>query len=777
MADMFERAKASVTRAFIESNFGHPDAFWENGNYKTVSPLRDDCNAGSFSIREDGVFHDFATGESGDIITLLSAMNGVTPAQAARSLIGEHTPAPVEREEKAIDDGQQIGLSWMPIPEGKVPQFNTKPDLLTLFHVDGSGAFFVVRYNARDDGKKLIYPVYWTGSTFRKGLPEDLKQHRPLLQFDRSKRVIIVEGEKNASDGEKFMPQYTWTTWHGGAPAVKKADFSDLAGCDVVIWPDLDEPGETAADYLCGRLADIAGTLARVVPPLGKDKGWDVSDAIAERYDIEGLIDSAILIDDTGIRADINTVVEPRMAADRAYTDLGNSERFVDMWGHVLRYNVDKGRWLVWLEGRWHDEDQTIITPMLKRTVRNIALLGTGKEALFWGRKSESAKSVSAIMSMSRVEPGIQVSEVDLDQHMYYLNCPNGVVDLRSGVIMPPKPEWLCYKTTNFNYNPKAGCPRFLRFLDETFDDPGTINFVQRWLGYSLTSDVSAQTFAVFYGIGANGKSTLVETMQRVAGDYVKTAPPDTFIQKPAGGVPNDIAALRGARMVLATETEANAKLAEAKVKSMTGGDRVSARYMRGEFFEFTPTWKITISTNHRPRISGGDYGIWRRVVLVPFNNVVTPDRQDPLLPNKLLEEAEGILQWCVKGAIAWYSDHGGRVGLQVPESVYAETQEYREDEDTIGRFIATGCYPQDEVMTMLSSGQLIRGGSPSSHVFYSFRRWAEKEGEDAYARMSQNFFSRAMRERGYVVERTNSERYYPGIVPKPEYAQTAGYN
>lgn len=778
MSDLFDRAKAMVTRQYIEQEFGHPKARWMGDNYLTVSPLRKDAHAGSFSIREDGIYYDFVTEESGDIITLLSKMNGSSLKEAAETLLGDtYTPeAPAKPQPEEEEDKPGPKLSWLPIPEGRVPQFGSKPDCLTLYHVDGKGAFYVVRYDPPAPDKKIIYPVFWTGATFTKGLPDDLKRTRPLYRFDPAKTVVIVEGEKKCMEAEKAFPEYAWTCWHGGASNVRKVDYTPLSGCDVVIWGDLDDPGMQAADYLCNRLAPLAGTLRRVVPPLGKNKGWDVGDAINEDFNVLGLLEDSVIIDDRELRVDADTIVDPRPSAARAYTDLGNAEKFCDMWGHILRYNLDKCRWMVWHDGKWKDSDQTIITPLFKRTIRSIAIEGTGNDALFWAKKSESSHAINAMIELAKKEPGVPIKEEDLDRDPYLFNCANGVIDLRTGRLMKAQPDMLCYKSSPTSYDPSATCPLWMKFLDETFDeDPGVLNFIQRWLGYSLTADVGAQTFAVFYGIGANGKSTLVETIQRIVGDYVKTAPPDTFIQKLSGGIPNDVAALRGARMVLTTETEANAKLAEAKVKSMTGGDRVSARYMRGEFFEFTPTWKITISTNHKPRISGGDYGIWRRVVLVPFKNVVPIPKQDPLLPNKLLEEAEGILNWCVKGAVAWYSSRGGRTGLQVPEAILSETQEYREDEDVVNRFLTSACYTHEEIQRKLSRNELIRDGSSATQVFFAFRNWCEKEGENGYAKMTQNMFGRAMSERGHTPERLASGRSYAGVVPKDEYVVAEG--
>lgn len=785
---LFEKAHGVVSRTFIEEEFGHPNARWLADNYQTVSPLRGDEHPGSFSIRADGVYYDRAFGDSGDIIDLYSKKYDVSPAEAARRIIAACGGTAVEDDslkysEPRIETEAKIGLSWVAIPEGKKPSLRGTPDYMTLYHVRGVPAFYVVRYNARSDNeRKIIHPVYWTGATFASGLPEDIKKKRPLLLFDARRTIVIVEGEKCVEEARAKFPMYEWTTWHGGAANVNKVDLAPLVGCDVIVWPDLDEPGAGAADYLCKELVGVAGLVRRVIPPLGKPKGWDVADAIEEGYDVLPLLEVATVIEQKISSAEEVTITEPRPSTGRAFTDLGNAERFVDQWGHIVRFNVDKQKWLVWLNGRWDDSDQSIVTPMIKRTIRSIAIDNEKADAIFWARASESSRAIRSMMTLAQNERGIPVSENNLDQHLYYVNCPNGVVDMRSGELLEPKPEFLCTKVTRAKYNPEASCPVFMKFIKETFmGDDGLINFVQRWIGYSLTADVSAQTFAMFYGIGANGKSTLVETIQRIAGDYVKTAPPETFVQKHnGGGIPNDIAALRGARMVLTTETEANARLAEAKVKSMTGGDRVSARYMRGEFFEFSPTWKITISTNHRPRISGGDYGIWRRVVLVPFSNIVTPDKQDPLLQNKLMDEAEGILSWCVKGAVAWYTSGGGRIGLQVPEVVYAETQEYREDEDIVGRFIANTCMSIEEIQRAMANKSIIRTMSPVSHVYFSYRYWCEQEGEYSSAKISQNMFSRMMRERGYNPSRFNIDgvtaRWYEGLVIKPQYLRIAEY-
>ena len=215
--------------------------------------------------------------------------------------------------------------------------------------------------------------------------------------------------------------------------------------------------------------------------------------------------------------------------------------------------------------------------------------------------------------------------------------------------------------------------------------------------------------------------------------------------------------------MVLTTETEQNARLAESKVKTITGGDKISARFMRGEFFEFYPSWKIIISTNHRPRISGGDHGIWRRIILIPFEFTCPADKMDATLPKKLWEEREGILAWMVSGAIDYYKDGCGRAALKVPELAKAATEEYRADEDVIGRFISEACFVGDE---------LRRHACPipirASHMLEAYRRWCDQNNEIAAGRTSNIAFSRALSERGFVTSKMGDGYMgYKDICPK----------
>ena len=763
---VFDKARASVNRGFVEARFHASGAHWKGNNYFTINPMRTDGTVGSFNIREDGTWYEFLDGSHGDIFDLLAAVEGRAAVEIAQEMAGGWTPAP--QSPLPPPSPRQATLpeaDWKPIPQGKMPTFRGEPSCVTTYPCPATDEdmFIVVRYD-HPEGKKEIFPVFWDGEMFKKGLPPSLKgenAYRPLFRFHKDNTVVIVEGEKKCSQANVALAgRYSVTCWHGGAGAADKVYVEGLIGCDVILWPDNDQAGQDAMRVLAGKLQGKAHV--RIVEiPNGVPKAWDIGDCIAEGRSPEILLESSI---DYPYEPGSTIDPVPVDLPTREYTDLGNSERFIDRHGGRLKYSIEKRSWLVWNGKRYTDADPSDITPMIKETVRSVAQPGD-TESMGWSKKSESSGAINAMLTLASREPGIPVHEEDLDPDPYLFNCGNGIIDLRTGVLSPHRRDALCSKMSPVDYDPNAGCHRFMDFLDDISLGRGDImNFIQRWFGYSMTGDVSAQSFAIFYGSGANGKSTLVELVARIMGDYGKSAPPDVFVQKNmGGGIPNDVAALRGARMVLTTETESNARLAESKIKALTGGDKVSARYMRGEYFEFSPSWKIIISTNHRPRVSGSDYGIWRRIVLVPFDFVATGEKVNPNLPKLLWEERSGILAWLVAGAKAWYAEGQGRDGLAVGPVLLEETQEYREDEDVIGRFLSEACWKRGEGPFDLS--KFCIGASELRDAFAS---WCEREGEQYSGRMTQTAFGRALRERGYDKRRVSGGRFgYIGIVPK----------
>ena len=248
--------------------------------------------------------------------------------------------------------------------------------------------------------------------------------------------------------------------------------------------------------------------------------------------------------------------------------------------------------------------------------------------------------------------------------------------------------EHFITKLAPVNFEPDAACPRWLEFLSRIMDgNEQLIDFLQRAVGYALTGETSEQCLFIFYGSGANGKSTFLQTMSYVLGDYSMSTPTETLLVKRRGAIPNDVARLKGARFVIACEADAENRLAESLIKQMTGGDTISARFLHQEWFDFEPTHKVFFGTNHKPVIKGTDYAIWRRIRLVPFEITIPEGERDKNLPEKLKAEADGILAWAVQGCLVWQQQ-----GLGVPEEVKAATDSYREEMDILGEFLKDRC-------------------------------------------------------------------------------------
>ena len=343
---------------------------------------------------------------------------------------------------------------------------------------------------------------------------------------------------------------------------------------------------------------------------------------------------------------------------------------------------------------------------------------------------------------------------------IWLLNCSNGTLDLRTGELRQHRHEDNLTKLCPTNFKPEAESYCWDRFLEGVFGGhQPTIDFVQRFAGYCLTGDVSEQILAVCYGVGSNGKSTLLNAIQDTLGlDYAMAAPAALLTVKRNEVHPTELADLFGKRFVVSQETEDGNRLAESLVKQMTGGDRIRARRLREDFWQFVPTHKLVLCTNHKPRVKGTDHAIWRRLVLIPFDHKFwNPDkgefgpdelRQDKTLPVKLKAEAQGILAWAVRGCLDWQ-----RCGLQIPDSVRAATAEYRSEQDTLGRFAETCCIRSDAVRVKFSA-------------FYSdLEKWCNEGGDNV---PTKRFVGSWLKDNG-LKERSNNGRWYHGITTKSD--------
>ncbi|RPI97498.1 MAG: DNA primase, partial [Spirochaetales bacterium] len=278
-----------------------------------------------------------------------------------------------------------------------------------------------------------------------------------------------------------------------------------------------------------------------------------------------------------------------------------------------------------------------------------------------------------------------------LDRDRWKLNCLNGIVDLKTGLMSPSCQTEYMTRATTVNYRLDAKCPRWDAFLSKIFQgNAGLIEYVQKVIGYCLTGSVAERCFFILHGKGQNGKTTLVETIKHILSDYAKTAGPETVMKKQGDeGIRNDIARLQSARLVSVSETQKGRALDENSIKLMSGNDRLTARFLHAEFFEFDPQFKILLYTNHKPRVSGDDPALWKRMRLIPFDYQITDaEKIDGFQDILISEEAEGILAWAVEGCLKWQRD-----GLLNPDEVTRATEEYKGGEDTVGQFLKAACY------------------------------------------------------------------------------------
>ncbi|MEW6658018.1 MAG: phage/plasmid primase, P4 family [Thermodesulfobacteriota bacterium] len=424
-------------------------------------------------------------------------------------------------------------------------------------------------------------------------------------------------------------------------------------------------------------------------------------------------------------------------------TDWGNAERLVALHGQDLRYCYPWSRWLVWDGRRWATDEVGAVEQRAKDVVRSIyqeaAVAGDKKqrEALaHHALASESEVKRKALVASARNEPGIPVLPEHLDQAPWLFNVLNGTLDLQSGDLIPHRRADLITKLAPVEYDPQAQCPAWWAFLEKIMNGDGAMmEFLQKAAGYALTGDTREQCLFFLYGLGANGKTTFLETLQALWGDYAKRTSTETFLVKKGNSIPNDVAALRGARLVAAVEVESGRRLAEVLLKEMTGGDTMTARFLRAEFFEFKPEFKIFLAANHKPVIRGTDNGIWRRIHLIPFTVQIPKDQQDKELPAKLRAELPGILNWAVEGCLQWQHE-----GLTPPPEVRMATNTYREEMDPLCGFIGECCVltPGAEAM--------------AKDLYKAYTAWAEESGEKQP--MSQKEFGGRLKERGL----TNSQ-------------------
>lgn len=413
-----------------------------------------------------------------------------------------------------------------------------------------------------------------------------------------------------------------------------------------------------------------------------------------------------------------------------AFSDDALAQRFVDQHANHLRFTAAWGRWHVFDDTRWV-EDNTLKAFDLVRQSCRAASATTDKPKI--ATTIASAKTVSSVERLAKAFREMAATADQWDADTWALNTPDGVYDLRTGERHPHQAVDYMTKITGVAPDPDCATPIWLRFLDRTAGGDGElIAFLRRMSGYALTGSVSAHALFFLYGTGANGKSTFLNALMGCLGDYHQTSAIETFTATAGDRHPTDLAGLRGARLVTATETEEGRRWAESKIKSLTGGDKIAARFMRQDFFSYTPTFKLIIAGNHKPGLRSVDEAIRRRFHLVPFTTTIPPAERDETLSEQLKAEWPGILAWAIAGCLEWQ-----QCGLAPPEAVQSATAAYLESEDALASWIEEAGDRDPE--TWESSAVLFR----------SWKTWADRAGEHAG---SLKKFSQRIEDRGEAI-------------------------
>ncbi len=558
--------------------------------------------------------------------------------------------------------------------------------------------------------------------------------------------MILVEGETDAA-----------TLWFHGYPAlgipgsnaVGSIEPGDLEGFDAFyVWRDAaksakDRSGETFVASLVAKIKAIrpAATVKVIESPDAKDPS-ELNQKLGEKFREQ--FDGILAAGTEYTAAPPATAAETEAAAAAGpfrLTDMGNARRLVAQHGRDLRYSHTQDTWYVWAGSRWTPDDSGEVMRRAKATAVSIfgeALTAESaaarEEIALHAMRSQSARSLTNMIQVAKSEAGIPVFHGIFDADPFLFNCINGTVDLRTGELLPHCREHLLTKMSPVAYDPDAKAPVWEQFLAKTFSsDPKEpeappnvemISFMGRLLGYCMTADIREQVLPVMWGGGSNGKSTLLNTIRAVFGmGYYTKAPRALLMARKFESHPTELTVLDGIRLVVATESAQDQRLSEDLVKDLTGGEAIKARRMRENFYEFDPTHKVILCTNHRPRIVDTDDGIWRRVILIEFGTKFwNPDKgeigpehlkQDKALFGKLAAEFPGILAWLVRGCIEWQKG-----GLQAPKAIQDKTAEYREDEDQIQHFMSECCEVSNAA-----------GDTLLKDVYSRFSEWCDENG------------------------------------------------
>jgi putative DNA primase/helicase len=566
----------------------------------------------------------------------------------------------------------------------------------------------VATYDYTDDDGNLLFQV----CRFE---PKDFRQRRPdgkggwTWKLEDTRRVLyrlpavieadtvwFAEGEKDA-DNLAALGLCGSTSPQGAGKWTGLLDkfriHESLQGKTVLILPDNDEAGRQHALDVAASLHGFAGSVRILSLPDLPAKG-DVSDFIAKHGSDEAKRLLLEIAEATPLYDHKDVSLLPEKAESINLTDMGNARRMARLFGDRVRY-CKQFDWLIYDGKRWVVDHSYQVQGFAKATVRHmyeeaarIPDEDSRKALAAFAMKCESASRIAAMIQLLPSEPQVSIGYDVFDQDRMSLNLANGTLDLRTGQLRPHSKDDFITKLAPVNYDSKATCERWERFVSEIMGgDSEMVGFLQRLLGYSLTGETKEQVWVFLWGKGENGKGTLLEAISHVLGDYAANTPPETFLESSGNAIRNDLARLRGARLITASEPP-NRKFDPAVLKTFTGQDPITARFLHREFFEFQPEGKLFFSANHRPAVRDTSHGFWRRVLLIPLTQLFTGEKKDARLRESLKRESPGILNWLVQGCLEWQE-----TGLRPPAKVIDAVADYRSETDVLAEFLENHCF------------------------------------------------------------------------------------
>lgn len=503
--------------------------------------------------------------------------------------------------------------------------------------------------------------------------------------------------------------------WYGDRPE-KHTDFNDLHADEGV-----NAVAECFhnADYPDGANRSAADQVQHAEPSSGVENSGSRGDGSNPSPPVSSVqnADLPVILPGVGQDVQILPAISDQLAPDCSDDDLAgrhlhrmqSNTLWCEMWG----------RWLVWNGDRWLRDETNMVLDVVRQSCRQSANDVLTNPELDPGKRQRQADKIASFRTITNVERlsrtyrSVATHPDEWDRDLWALNTPGGVVNLRTGDVRAHASEDRFTKITNVAHG--GSCPTWLAFLQRaTGGNDDLIGFLKRMCGYALTGEVREHALFFVYGTGGNGKGTFLNTITHIMGDYQRVSGSETFTESPGDRHTTELARLHGARLVTAQETEEGKRWAESRIKALTGGDPITARFMRQDDFTFLPQFKLVIVGNHKPSFRSVDEAIKRRLHLVPFTAVIPASEKDPMLAEKLKAEAPGILQWMIEGCLEWE-----RNGLKPPQIVKESTEEYLGAEDSLQQWIDECC-------------DVKPGFSASNTLFYSWTKWCEVSGEYA---------------------------------------------